>query len=339
MTKIDFAHCLTKYFTVYLPGHLNVSKNTISSYRDTFSKLLTFFKIQCRVPPEKLSFRHFSRTAVEDFLLWLESDCGCGISTRNQRLAAVRSFFRYVQVECPEHLLLCQEIVSIRPKRHEKPVIRYLNREEIRLLLAQPDTTTRDGRRDLAMLSLLYDSAARVQELCDLTAGSVRTVSPLTLKLTGKGRKSRVVPLSEQSAAILLGYISERGLDHLLRQNSPLFSNRHGTKITRSGVSYILKKYVEQTNAVQPTALPSVLTPHCLRHSKAMHLLESGVNLIYIRDFLGHEDVGTTQVYAKANPETKRAAIENAYRDVHTPVPPTWNSDPNLMNFLKSLSV
>jgi len=337
MTKVDFAHCLTSYFTAYLPGHMNVSKNTIHSYRDAFSKLLTFFKTQRRVPLEKLAFSHFSRAAVEDFLLWLESDCGCGISTRNQRLAALRSFFRYVQVECPEHLLLCQEIAAIRTKRHEKPVIQYLNKEELRLLLAQPDTATRNGRRDLAILSLLYDSAARVQELCDLTACCVRTVSPLTIRLTGKGRKSRFIPLSEQSAVILLGYMAERGLDHSLRQNDPLFCNHQGTKLTRSGVAYILKKYVEQVNKQRPAALPATLSPHCLRHSKAMHLLESGVNLIYIRDFLDHEDVSTTQTYAKANPETKRIAIENAYKDAHTPVPPTWNSNPNLMTLLKSL--
>ena len=338
MKKYDFAQCLTNFFTVHLPGHLNVSKNTICSYRDTFSKLLKFFKEERRVPPEKLSFSHFSRTAVEDFLLWLENDCGCGISTRNQRLAAVRSFFRYVQVECPEHLLLCQEIIAIHTKRQEKPVIQYLNRDEIRLLLAQPDTTTRDGRRDLAILTLLYDSAARVQELCDLTPACLRAVSPTTLKLTGKPRKSRFVPLSERSAAILLGYMAERGLDHPLRKNDPLFANRQGLQLTRSGVSYILKKYVDKANNNGPGTIPPSLTPHCLRHSKAMHLLEAGVNLIYIRDFLGHEDVGTTQVYARANPETKRAAIENAYTPTLLPQLPSWNNDPNLMNFLRGLA-
>jgi len=270
MRKYDFAQCLTNFFAVQLPGHLNVSKNTIYSYRDTFSKLLKFFKENRRIPPEKLNFSHFSRAAIEDFLLWLENDCGCGISTRNQRLAALRSFFRYVQVECPEHLLLCQGIIAIRSKRREKPVIQYLNKEEIRLLLAQPDTTTRDGRRDLAILALLYDSAARVQELCDLTPACLRAISPPTLKLTGKPRKSRFVPLSERSAAILLGYMAERGLDHPNRNNDPLFANRQGLKLTRGGVSYILKKYVEQANSEDQGNLPPSLTPHCLRHSKAM---------------------------------------------------------------------
>ena len=204
MKKHDFAQFITGFFTVYLPGHLNVSKNTVYSYRDTFSKLLIFFKDSRHIQPEKLSFPHFNHKVVEEFLLWLETDCGCAISTRNQRLAAVHSFFRYAQIERPEYLLLCQEIIAIRTKKYEKPVIQYLNREETQLLLAQPDTTVLDGRRDLAILSVLYDSAARVQELCDLTPAYVRTVSPATLKLTGKGRKSRYVPLSSQSAAILL---------------------------------------------------------------------------------------------------------------------------------------
>jgi len=338
MKKYDFAQCLTAFFETYLPGHLNVSKNTICSYRDTFSKILVFFRDVRRIPPEKMSFARFSHTAIEDFLFWLEKDCGCGISTRNQRLAAIRSFFRYVQVECPEHLLLCQQIIAIRTKKSEKPVIQYLNKDEIKLLLAQPDTTTRDGRRDLAILTLLYDSAARVQELCDLTPANVRTAAPPTLKLVGKGRKSRYVPLSEQPSSILFGYMKERGLDNPLRQNEPLFSNRQRGKLSRGGISYILKKYVEQVNIVNPLSIQQSLTPHCLRHSKAMHLLESGVNLIYIRDFLGHEDVTTTQVYAKVNPEVKRSVIENAFKDELTPSAPTWNNDSDLMGYLKGLS-
>jgi site-specific recombinase XerD len=132
--------------------------------------------------------------------------------------------------------------------------------------------------------------------------------------------------------------MKERGLDNPLRQNEPLFSNRQRGKLSRGGISYILKKYVEQVNVENPLSLQQSLTPHCLRHSKAMHLLESGVNLIYIRDFLGHEDVTTTQVYAKVNPEVKRSVIENAFKDDLTPSTPTWNNDSDLMGYLKGLS-
>jgi site-specific recombinase XerD len=336
MSKLDFAHFTSKFFSMHLPGHLNVSKNTIRSYRDTFSQLLTFFETK-RIKPERLTFSHFSRSVIEDFLLWLESERGCGISTVNQRLTVLRSFFRYVQIECPEHLELCKSIIDITAKKGKKSVIKYLNKAEIQLLLAQPDTSTPAGRRDLAILSVLYDSAARVQELCELDAGDIRDVSPAILTLSGKCRKSRYVPLTVKSNDILQGYMAEFGINGHQNRFEVLFPNRQGNRFTRAGIAYILRKYVSQANREVPGALPEKLTPHCLRHSKAMHMLEAGIGLVYIRDFLGHEDIATTQNYAKANPEVKRIALQNAYADNHTPPSPSWNDDPGLKSFLKTL--
>jgi site-specific recombinase XerD len=338
MTNHSFAHLLTKFFSGHLPGYRNVSKNTIYSYRDTFSKLLTFFRDVRRISPEKLSFSHFSRTVIEDFLIWLENDCGNGISTRNQRLTALRSFFRYFQVECPEHLLLCKDILdNTKHKKSAKPVIQYLNKVQLTLLLSLPDTTDSDGRKDLTILSVLYDSAARVPELCDLTVGSVRTEPPVTFTLIGKGRKLRYLRFTEKSEAILLGYMNEHSLGDPSRKYEPLFKNRQRQKLTRGGISYILTKYVDKANNVYADSIPETLTPHYFRHSKAMHMLEAGINIIYIRDFLDHEDIATTQVYAKTNPEVKRAALECAYKDEHTPAAPSWNDDPSLISFLKGL--
>ncbi|WP_277669119.1 site-specific integrase [Caproiciproducens galactitolivorans] len=337
MKNCDFAYYLSNFFTTYLPGHLNVSENTVYSYRDTFTRLLTYFKDERSVPPDKLKFSHFSRDSVEDFLKWLENTSHCGISTRNQRLAAIKSFFRYVQVEQPEYLMLCQSIISIRSKKSPKPTIQYLTGEEMKLLLEQPDTADRNGRRDLALLSLLYDSAARVQEICDLTVRNLRLTSPPVVRLNGKGRKIREVPLSAPCADILRKYMQERKLDRQDRMDEPLFFNSQGRNLTRSGVSFILAKYISKANAVSPHSLPSTITPHCIRYSKAMHLLESGVNLIYIRDFLGHESIETTQIYAKANPEKKRAAISKTCDDSSAPKMPDWNDNPDLMSFLKGL--
>lgn len=336
MNKINFSYQLSRFFTLYLPGHLNVSKNTIASYRDTFTKLLRYFKDVKNVQPETLNFSHFNRKAIEDFLFYLESEQHCSISSRNVRLAGIKAFFRYVAVELPDYLELSRDIKEITNKKCPKPVIRYLTSDEVKILLEQPDIYQRDGRRDLAMLSILYDSGARVQELCDLAVSDFRSQHPSTIKLTGKGSKSRIVPLSVQNSVILQKYIVERKLDRLEKRDDPLFLNRQGKRLTRNGVSYILAKYVEQANSHSPHILPKI-TPHCLRHSKAMHLLESGVNLIYIRDFLGHEDIETTQIYAKANPETKRKAIENAYRVDIVPNMPDWNDDENLMEYLRNL--
>ncbi len=320
-----------------LVGRRGLSTNTVSAYRDTFSKLLQFFKEQ-GVEPEHLNFSHITREKVEDFLSWLEVSQGCGTATQNHRLAGIKSFMKYVQAVCPDHLDLCSQIITgIRRKKSPKPVIQYLNKKAIALLFAQPDLSTADGRRDLAMLSLLYDAGARVQEICDLTAQNLRLESPPTVTLTGKGKKSRFVPLSRQNADILRKYLKERGLDRPERMYDSIFTNRQGGKFTRGGVAYILSKYIRQANASSPNAIPLSITPHCIRHSKAMHLLESGSNLIYIRDFLGHEELETTQIYAKANPEVKRAELERVYTAPDAPQMPDWNDDMSLMGYLKGL--
>ena len=238
-----------------------------------------------------------------------------------------------MQIVCPDQLLLCGEIINgIHSKKSPKPVIQYLDKNGITLLLAQPDLSTIYGRRDLAILVLLYDAGARVQELCDLTQQNLRLDGLPTVTLTGKGNKSRFVPLSTQTAQILRKYTKEQRFKPPNHMEQPLFANRQGQKLTRGGVSWILDKYVKKANESTPLALPPTLTPHCLRHSKAMHLLESGSNLIYIRDFLGHEEVNTTQIYAKANPEVKRAALEKVYQSPDMPQLSNWNNDPILLN-------
>lgn len=337
MKNYDFAYYLTNFFTAHLQGYKKVSENTVCSYRDAFTKLLAFFSEERKVTPDKLRLKHFSRATIEDFLMWLENTHGCSVSTANQRLAAIRSFFIYLQAEAPEHLLLCQTVLEIHQRKHEKPVIQYLTYDSIKLLLAQPDTKTWNGRRDLVILSVLYDSAARAQEICDLTLRSLRTDAPATLHIKGKGGKSRYISLTSPNAKILRQYIVERGLEAPQKIDFPLFTNRQGGKLTRGGLAYILKKYVDKANAEKAYSIPEPLTPHCMRHSKAMHLLESGINLIYIRDFLGHEDVKTTQVYAKANPDVKRVVMENPYGDENPVQLPSWNSDPQLRQFLRQL--
>lgn len=337
MKTNDFAYLLSSFFQKHLPGNQNVSTNTIRSYRDSFTLLLTYLRDAKSLAPEKLCFNNLDRKMIEDFLLHLEHDHQNGISTRNQRLAAIKSFFRFVQIEQPEHLLLCQSIISIRTKKSARPVIGYLSGDETGALLRQPDVTTLKGRRDLALLSLLYDSAARVQEICDLTVSCIRLQKPPVARLYGKGRKTRDVPLSNACAEILERYMHENHLDRPEAASDPLFFNSQKMKLTRSGVSYILRKYINACNGTKEGAVSEKITPHCLRHSKAMHLVEAGVNLIYIRDFLGHESIETTQVYAKTNPEARRKAIESVSGIVESPSLPEWKNDPDLMRFLKGL--
>ena len=235
-----------------------------------------------------------------------------------------------------ENYILCQRILSIDSKKAAKPTVQYLSNQQTDILMEQPDISTPKGRRDLAMILLLYDSAARVQELCDLRICDIRIDSLPVVHLLGKGRKSRDVPLTKPCAQVLRQYICENHLDIPERRNDQLFTNPQGKKLTRSGVSYVLAKYSHKANTAVDSFFPQI-TPHCLRHSKAMHLVEAGKNLIYIRDFLGHESIETTQVYAKANPEARRKALETMDTRMNTPAMPDWNDDPDLKAFLKTL--
>jgi site-specific recombinase XerD len=335
MKPTDFSFHLTGFLGRYLPGQIGMSINSIKSYRDAFKLLLNYCNAVPGIPPEKLTLKHFSRKMVEEFLIWLENERKSSVPTRNQRLAAIHSFFKYLQAQAPENILLCHEILSIQTKKHPKPAVNYLTLEGMKAIFSQPDPVSKSGRRDLVLLSLLYDTGARVQEIADAAAADVRLSAPSTIKLTGKGQKSRIVPLSPQTANLLKGYMAEQGLGAPEKKASPLFSNRSKQKLTRSGISYILDKYVSMARNSKPEHIPDVVTPHCLRHSKAMHLLQSGINLIYIRDMLGHVDIKVTEVYAKADTEMKRKALTEASGFITPSELPPWQADTGLALWLK----
>jgi site-specific recombinase XerD len=334
MKQTDFAIKLSRFLGVHLPGHSGASVNTIRSYRDTFSLFLRYCSSEHRLQPHKLTLARIDHHLVEQFLLWLEDSRNCSAGTRNNRLAAIQSFYRYLQYDMPEILIRCQEILAIPHKRTHKKVISYLTLDGIQELLMQPDISTAAGRRDLCLLSLLYDTGARVQELVDLQINDIRLSNPTVIRLTGKGNKARLVPIMAPTEKLLRQYLDEQDK----HGGYPLFCNRVGQKLTRAGVAYILNKYLVQAKTSGFGSLPDSLSPHCLRHSKAMHLLQSGVNLVYIRDLLGHVDVSTTEVYARADEHFKRKALEQAYP---SPTPASefvaWHKDNDLMDWLKNL--
>lgn len=337
MKPTDLSYHLTKYLSVYLPGTRGLSSNTIASRRDTFALLLGFCRDVKDIPIEKVKIQTLTTKLVTDFLDWLENDRGCCTSTRNQRLTSIKAFFKYLQSETPEHILLCQQIMSIPLKKTNTRNIGYLTLDGIKTILDSVDSTSRNGRRDLVLLSVLYDSGARVQELADLTVGDIRLQKPETIRLTGKGRKTRIVPMMEPTARLLKQYLAENSLDGAPQKQYPLFCNRSDKKFSRAGISYVLKKYVDRVKELHPTLIPDVVSVHSFRHSKAMHMLQAGVPLIYIRDFLGHEEISTTEVYARCDGKMKREAFESAYSDTHSTKLPVWQQDDNLMSWLKSL--
>jgi len=336
MKTNDFATNLTAFFGNYLSGVKNLSGNTILSYRDTFRLLLIFCRDIRKINPEKLCFKMISDTLINNFLAWLECERNCSIATRNQRLVAIHAFFRYVQVQEPAQLHLCQRVLQIPCKKYQQPVVRHLTPEQTKNLLTAPDSSTRSGRRDMTLLSVLYDTGARVQELCDLCVRDIRLDRPAVITLTGKGRKIRHVPILGNTVELLRTYMRENGLLSNNKLDAPLFFNQQHSKLSRGGINHILQKYA----TMQITKFPKItqtLTPHVIRHSKAMHLYQSGVNLVYIRDILGHVDITTTDIYARADTESKRKELERAFPDITPGVLPEWNRNENLLDFLNSL--
>ncbi len=338
MKQTDFAKTLKQYLTDFLPGQRNLSSNTIKSYCDTFRQYLLFRQEEHKIKPEKMTFASVTAHNITDFLHWLENSKKVSINTRNQRLAAIHSFFRYAQIENPEILLESQKILGIPFKKKQQQPMPYLSMDQLTALFEQPDRSTKKGRRDLALIVVLYDTGARVQELIDLKVCDVRLDPPAIMTLTGKGNKKRNVPILTKTRNILEGYIKENHLLESGRQQSYLFSNSRYQAFTRPGITYILDKYFKQAKLNHPDKIfPEKLHPHMLRHSKALHLLESGINLIYIRDFLGHVSVTTTEIYLKIDTELKRKALESAYPQVVSQDVPSWEENADILQWLHNL--
>ena len=338
MKNTDFSYYLTTFLKNYLPGEKGVSENTILSYRDTFILLLKFFKDRKNISAENITLEIITKDIIVDFLGWIEVQRHCSITTRNIRLAAMHSFFRYLQYQSPENLQEWQRILSIPVKKTEKATMNYLSLDGIKLLLEMPDQSLKSGQRNLAILSLMYDTAARVQEIIDLTPSNIRFDKPYTVKLIGKGKKARIVPLMEPTAEILKRYMEANGLLKDYANEYPLFFNSRKEKLTRAGVNYILKKYSKIAREKTPALIPEQISCHSLRHSKAMHLLQAGVNLVYIRDILGHSSVQVTEVYARADSRQKREAIEKAYTDVSPTGKPQWQENNDLLLWLNQFN-
>ena len=335
MKPTDFARHLSDFLSRYLPGEKGASIHTITAYRDSFLLLIDFIGQQEHIKVERLTLEKISQKTIIAFLDWLQTVRGCSNSTRNARLAAIHSFYRYLQYERLDQLYECQQILSIGFKRTRQPVVNFLSVEGIRLLLRQPDTQTRRGRRDLSLLSLMYDTGARAQEVIELTPSRVRLSNPPTIKIIGKGNKARLVPMLNAQVEHLKDYMKENQLDTPWANQYPLFFNSRKEKLTRAGLHYLVRKYAQKARSKDLLLIPDKISCHTLRHSKAMHLLQAGVNLVYIRDILGHVSIKTTEVYARADSRQKRQALEAAYIKVNPNEESLWTADENLISWLK----
>jgi len=336
-TRITTLACaLRGFFTQHLPQVRGASPHTVRSYRDSLALLLRFAATHGGQSVAQLDLDGLTPDVVIAFLNDAEQARRNRSSTRNVRLAAVHAFFRFVASVHPEHLEHCQRILAIPFKRSTTRVVEYLEYHEIQAALLTIDRTTRDGRRDYALLATMFNTGARVQEILDLRPHDLQLVAPAHARLVGKGRKERLCPLWPQTAQLLRAHVSERGLTPASTQ--ALFVNHRGTPLTRFGVRYLLAKYCDRARKTCPSLAGKRLHPHSLRHSAAVHLLKAGVDLVTISHWLGHASPNTTHRYAAIDLETKRAALSKARpTDGDEAAIAAWRSDATILEWLAAL--
>ena len=331
MTRYPLPIFVQRFFTERLTNQLAASTNTVASYRDTFRLLLTFATGRLGRQPTDLLITDIDADLVGRFLDFVETSRGNSARSRNTRLAAIRSFFKYVAINEPELLHHCQRVLALPSKRHEKRMIEYLEREQTEVLLAAPDLSTWYGRRDRALLHLCVQTGLRVSELIGLRCGDVVLGTGAHVRCRGKGRKDRSTPLRADTAAVLGVWLDERAAT----ADRPLFvSNRNG-RLSRDAVERIVRKYAVLASERCPTLKGRHITPHCLRHTAAMELLHNGVGCTVIALWLGHESVETTQIYLHADLQVKEKAMERT-RPVDTP-PGRYRPSDALLDYLETL--
>ena len=319
------------FFAEYLCQQRRLSPHTIVSCRDTFRLLLTFLRNHTGVEPSALRIADVDAPVVLSFLSYLEQERGNSVRSRNIRLSALRSFFRLVALRNPDSIGVVTRVLAIPMKREDRKLIAYLTRTEMQALLATPEASKWSGRRDYALLLTLYNSGARVSEVTALKREQVCFGASPFLQLTGKGRKERTVPLWTDTAQVLKAWFEELGDD----VGPMAFPNARGKALSREGVDYLLKQAVQRAIPACPSLATKNITPHVVRHSTALHLLQAGVDIATIALWLGHESIETTHMYLQADLAMQEKALEKL-----DPLEGGWKrfqADDPLLTFLNSL--
>jgi site-specific recombinase XerD len=332
MTTATLPALVQQFFTDRLCTQMDASPNTIAAYRDTFRLLLRYASERTGKPPTKLMLEQMDATLVGDFLAHVEDTRRNSARSRNARLAAIRSFFRFVAMREPAHLLHCQKILAMPGKRYVRRTVEFLDLVEMNALLAAPDRSTWTGRRDHTILSLALQTGLRVSEIIDLRRRDIVTGIGAHVRCEGKGRKQRCTPLRQEIVKLLDNWLKERaGLD-----DDPLFPTMRGTKLSRDALERLVHKHTQAASISCPSLAGKRVSPHVLRHSTAMELLHHGVDQSVIALWLGHESIETTQIYMHADLRLKEKALA---RMTTTPEsePQRYRPDDLLLAFLEGL--
>ena len=325
------ATTLQAFFSDRLIRQRQVSSNTVAAYRDTLRLLLVFASERHGKEPGKLDIDDLDAPLIGAFLDHLEHERKNGVRTRNARLAAIRSLFRYAALRHPEHAATIERVLAIPPKRFERRLVTYLTEAEIDALLAAPDRTTWIGRRDTALFALAVQTGLRASELIGLNCSDVHLGSGAHVSCNGKGRKQRITPLTSGTVAVLRAWMTERAGLHL----DPLFPTRIGRALSRDALERRLAGYVEDATAVCPSLARKRVSMHVLRHSAAMRLLRAGIDTSVIALWLGHEQIETTQIYLHADLRIKERALERTAPI--TAKPGRFRPTDKLLAFLEAL--
>jgi integrase/recombinase XerD len=327
----NFPGLVESFFTDRLMRQRQVSPNTIASYRDSFCLLFKFAKQRLNKEPSTLSIEDLDAAFIGSFLNHIEKDRSNCARSRNVRLAAIHSFFKYIALQDPSHSALIQRVLAIPAKRYERKLIDFLTKPEIEALLAAPDRSTWSGRRDSILLQLAIQTGLRVSELIGLTCKDIVLDSGAHVRCTGKGRKDRCTPLRKELVTILRSWLQERSA----QPDNPLFPNARGGFLSRDGVEYLLAKHAAVASQKCPSIQKKRISPHVLRHTAAMELLQHGVDTTVIALWLGHESPETTQIYVQVNLKMKEKALAKT-TSVNVKLRRYRPSD-QLLAFLKSL--
>lgn len=323
---------IERFFTERLMRQRRVSPHTVASYRDTFRLLLAFAHEHLGKAPSLLDLDDIDAPLVGAFLDDLETHRSTSVRTRNLRLTAIRSFFRFVAYEEPAHSAHIQRVLAVPSKRHDKRMVQFLGRPEIEALLAAPDRSTWIGRRDHALLLLAVQTGLRLSELIGLDRSSVMLGRGAHVRCVGKGRKERCTPITRPVSAVLQAWLAEppRG------DSDALFPTIHGGRLSADAVQYLVAKYVTVARSHCPSLKHKRVTPHVLRHSAAMELLQAGVDCSVIALWLGHESVQTTQVYLHAHMALKESALAKV-APMRTTKVQRYRPGDRLLQFLNAL--
>jgi site-specific recombinase XerD len=298
-----------KFFQDYLQAHRGLSGNTVLAYRDAIKLFLSFLSKHTRCHIAKLSLANLSAENVLDFLSYVEKTRQCTATTRNLRLSALRTFFGYLVTQDTLRADQYRRVISIPLKQSPQRMIEYLEVKEVKAVLDCIDRSYATGRRDYALLTFLYNTGARAQEASDLRIENIHFETPPLATITGKGRKIRQVPLWSETVTLLKSYIADRGSSKSPKDN--VFLNSNGYPLTRFGIRYIIQTRIAGATPHCPSLAQKKISPHTFRHTTAMHLLQSGVDLTVIKNWLGHVKLDTTHGYVEIDLEMKRGALSS----------------------------